>query len=88
MDCKLVTRIITDVMSELGAGNRQWRVETAMAAPDSEAIQIRILDGSGSGDGSAVVVDLSDKDGKQLSERDKIADRIRQQLATFFKISG
>jgi len=58
----------------------------AMAAPDSEAIQIRILDGSG--DGSAVVVDLSDKDGKQLSERDKIADRIRQQLATFFKISG
>jgi len=86
MDCKLVTRIITDVMSELGAGNRQWRVETAMAAPDSEAIQIRILDGSG--DGSAVVVDLSDNDGKQLSERDKIADRIRQQLATFFKISG
>jgi hypothetical protein len=86
MDLEKIKPIIGDVLAELGIDEDRTTVETAMGAPNSEAVQIRIFDRD-SDDSKAVVVDLRAKDG-EVSGLDEVRQRLREQLATFKEITG
>ena len=83
MDEAAIKRVLDDVLSELGMPAESARVETAMGAPEGEAVQVRLSD-EGSG-GKAVAVSLRDVDGRPLDE-DGLKRRLREQLSTFRKI--
>jgi hypothetical protein len=86
MDEKVLRMAVQEVLDELGMKDRRFELETAMAAPNSESFQIRLLDESG--DGRAVVVNLKDKNGEPTLYLDEIKDRVREQLETFADITG
>ena len=71
---------VHEVLIEMGMGDRDYEVETAMSSPNSEAFQIRLPDEDG--DGPAVVVDLSEPGGS-IADEAEIKQRIRQQLKAF-----
>ena len=83
MDEAAIKRVLDDVLSELGMPAESARVETAMGAPEGEAVQVRLSD-EGSG-GKAVAVSLRDVDGRPLDE-DGLKQRLREQISTFRKI--
>ena len=83
MDEAAIKRVLDDVLSELGMPADSARVETAMGAPEGEAMQVRLSD-EGSG-GKAVAVSLRDVDGRLLDE-DGLKRRLREQLSTFRNI--
>jgi hypothetical protein len=85
MDVESIKPVVNDVLTELGIDDTRAKVETAMGAPNSEAVQIRIFDRDG--DSKAVVVDLRGKDG-EVSGLDEVRQRLREQLATFKEITG
>ena len=76
-------RLLEEVAAELGIPAGRARIETAMSAPEGEAVQVRIADESG--DAKAVAVTLRDKEGRPLDE-EGLKERLREQLATFRKI--
>jgi hypothetical protein len=80
MDNERIVEVVGEVLDELGMGDRDYEVETAMSSPNPEAFQVRLLDSDG--DGPAVVIDLSEPGGG-LAADDEIRRRIRQQLSTF-----
>ena len=84
MDIQTIKPIVDEVLADLGIDGKQVQVETAMGAPNSEAVQIRIADASG--DSKSVVVDLRDKDGRAMND-EEIRQRLREQLATFKEIT-
>ena len=86
MDLESIKPLVSDVLAELGIDEDRTTVETAMGAPNSEAVQVRIFDRDG-GDSKAVVVDLRGKDG-EISGLDDVRQRLREQLATFKEITG
>jgi hypothetical protein len=86
MDLESIKPTVSEVLAELEIDEDRTTVETAMSAPNSEAVQIRIFDREG-GDSKAVVVDLRGKDG-DVSSLDEVRQRLREQLATFKEITG
>jgi len=76
-------RLLEEVAAELGIPAGGARIETAMSAPEGEAVQVRIV--GDSGDAKAVAVTLRDKEGRPLDE-EGLKERLREQLATFRKI--
>ncbi len=86
MDVGAIKPIVDEVLAELGIDETRAKVETAMGAPNSEAVQIRIFDCDGR-DSKAVVVDMRGKDGEE-SGPDEVRKRLREQLATFKEITG
>ena len=84
MDEQVVRMAIQEVMEELGMSERRYELETATAAANSDAIEIRVYDHSG--DNKSVTVDLRDKEGQPVIYLDEIKDRVRRQLETFARI--
>ncbi len=80
METDRIIETIGEILDELGMGDRDYQVETAMSSPNSESFQIRLPDDDG--DGPAVVVDLSEPGGGTV-EDNEIKQRIRQQLKAF-----
>ena len=84
MDEELIRTAVGEVMEEIGMGIRDFTLETAMAAPNPESVQIRLL---GENNDQAVVVNLRDENGQPIIYVDEVKDRIRQQLETFAEIT-
>ena len=84
MDEEVIRSAVEEVLEELGMAGREFELETAMAAPNSESVQIRLL---GKNDDQAVVVDLRDEKGQPIIYVDEVKDRIRRQLETFAEIT-
>ncbi len=85
MDEEVIRMAVQEVLEDLGMAGRRFEVETAMAAPNAESIQIRMLDRGG--DDQAVVVNLKDENGEPMIYLDEIKERIREQLQTFAEIT-
>ena len=83
MDETTIKRALDEVLRELDMPEGSARIETAMGAPEGEAIQIRFTDEAT--DGKAVAVSLRDIDGRQLDE-EGLKQRLRDQITTFQKI--
>jgi hypothetical protein len=83
MDNQAVQSAVFDVMQQLGMGDRRFEIDTAMGSPNSESIQVRILDDTG--DGKAVVIDFKDASGSVV-DGSAMRERIRKQLETFAEI--
>jgi hypothetical protein len=83
MDQKLIERALDEVLRELGMPEGSARVETAMGAPEGEAVQVRFTDEVTGG--KAVAVSLRDADGRPLDEQG-LKQRLREQISTFRKI--
>ena len=83
MDETMLKRALEEVAAEMGIPAGSARIETAMGAPEGEAVQVRIADESG--DGRAVAVTLRDREGRPLDE-EGVKERLREQLGTFRKI--
>ena len=85
MDDEVVRMATEEVLDELNMSGRRFKIETAMAAPNAESVQIRLYDRDGLD--KAVVVDLKDKNGGAVLYLDEIKERIRKQLETFAEIT-
>ena len=83
MDEATIKRALDDVLQELGMPVDSAQVETAMGAPEGEAVQVRFTDESTGG--KAVAVTLRDTEGRQLDEGG-LKQRLREQIATFRRI--
>ena len=83
MDQTMIERALDDVLRELGMPEGAARVETAMGAPEGEAVQVRFTDESSGGKAAAVA--LRDADGRPLDE-EGFKQRLREQISTFRKI--
>ena len=83
MDQTMLERALEDVLRELEMPEGSAKVETAMGAPEGEAVQVGFTDESTGG--KAVAVSLRDADGRQLDE-EGLKQRLREQLSTFRKI--
>ena len=85
MDEEVIRMAVEEVLEDLGMADRRFEVETAMAAPNAESVQIRMLDRGG--DDQAVVVNLKDENGEPIIYLDEVKERIREQLQTFAEIT-
>jgi len=84
MDEKTIRRALEEVLRELDMPEGSARLETAMGAPEGEAVQVRLTDEDPGG--KAVAVSLSDVNGRPLDEAG-LKQRLREQLSTFRKIN-
>jgi len=83
MDETTIKRALEEVLRELDMPEGSARIETAMGAPEGEAIQVRLTDAATGG--KAVAVSLRDIDGRQLDE-EGLKQRLRDQVTTVQKI--
>jgi hypothetical protein len=78
METETVRKSVNVALEDLNMGGKRFVVEPAMSSPNAGTFQIRFLDDSG--DGKALVVDLSD------SGEEEAVLRIREQLEVFFAV--
>ena len=84
MDNERVEQLIKNVLSDMGLSADDYKIETAMGAPDG-AVQIRMLEADG--DGKAVVVNLKDENGFAVDD-DEMRRRVESQIGTFQRASA